>query len=1237
MSRFARPWALAFVWAIGGMGAAQAQQCENINWVNYIDYQGFDLLAKTGTDNALPAYGSSNWYLSENGDGVRNDGKFAADDGTGSAGDTYSYGQAGSSDRALGTLRDGSLNSTFGACFVNRTSGIITSLEIVYTGEQWRSGASGRIDRLDFQYSLDATGLGDGTWIDFDPLDFASLNTTAIGALDGNAAPNREAQTGNIGGLSIPDGARFFVRWRDVDASDSDDGLAVDEFMLLPRGTGNSSYNFPVLLSISDAIVKEGDHNNGDPNTYLSFKVSLNREAPEGGVYFNYSTIDGTATGGSSDGDYVGVADGVGYIPTFSDTTWINIVVRDDELQEGDETLSVRLSNVTHAIVGDGEALGTILDNDNVTITPIHDIQGAGATSPLAGQMVATEGVVTGRAGDGLFVQAPDAEADANPATSEGVFVFTATVPPTAAVVGSRVRVRGAVVEFVPANDPSQPPRTQIGGSPSVAVLSTGHVMPEPVMLDFAFPDRNGAYDQLERLEGMRVRGFFQVVAPTRGTVSETTATAISNGLLYVSAQGVRPFREPGIQRPDSDPSGSTATAIPHWDSNPELLAVDSDAIGGPLLDIATGYRLDGLTGPLDYASRRYTILRDPNVQLSTQYDFYPGALTREPLTPEFTVASYNLGRFFDDIDDSSINEPVLASVAFANRLKKAAVGIRWSLHSPDILNVIEVENLPTLQALANKLNDDAVASGEPNPQYVAYLQEGNDVSGIDIGFLVKTAEIGAALPRIDVESVTQLGKDATWIDPSDNLTHFLNDRPPLLLRAIVHYADGGKFPISVLAVHSLSMNGINSEATNGLTTDGNRVRRKREAQAEFLANSIQQRQAADATEHLVVVGDFNAFEFNDGYVDVLGVVTGRPALDNQTAVPGDGMDLVTPNLINVPPSEDYVRPYSSLADGNAQLLSHVLVNEAMATAVERQELGNAHLNADYPEVRRNDDTAMRLSDRDPVMAYFYVPPQKFADLEVVARNIVQADGVLYFPTELRNHGPDMADFPAIGFAFNAEVPDLAINPPSEWTCDAPQIANGMTSVACTTDWLFYDYPPVFFPSILASKAPRSEPLKMAVMATSESREPNAANNATTTVAGENTNTKMALSWQAPAEIGRNKTEVTAVATLSNIGMDVITLQPRVLLSADVAASGVTLTPPYDWKCAVIDPNRFKASCEPVSGVMSSGWFNFQLQIASPGRSAKPIALKAQVSSFSYDANPADNVAEATIQVVGTR
>ncbi|HEV8692654.1 MAG TPA: hypothetical protein VGQ93_00485, partial [Lysobacter sp.] len=200
--------ALAFVWAIGGMGAAQAQQCEDIHWVNYIDYQGFDLLAQTGTDNALPAYGSSNWYLSESGDGVRNDGKYAADDGTGGAGDTYSYGQAGSSDRALGTLRDDSLNSTFGACFVNRTSGTITSLEIVYTGEQWRSGASGRTDRLDFQYSLDATGLGDGTWIDFDPLDFASLNTTAVGALDGNAAPNREAQTGNIEGLSIPDGAR---------------------------------------------------------------------------------------------------------------------------------------------------------------------------------------------------------------------------------------------------------------------------------------------------------------------------------------------------------------------------------------------------------------------------------------------------------------------------------------------------------------------------------------------------------------------------------------------------------------------------------------------------------------------------------------------------------------------------------------------------------------------------------------------------------------------------------------------------------------------------------------------------------------------------------------------------------------------------------------------------------------------------------------------------------------------
>src|SRR5262245_25016298 len=88
------------------------------------------------------------------------------------------------------------------------------------------------------------------------------------------------------------------------------------------------------------------------------------------------------------------------------------------------------------------------------SVTPIHDIQGNEASSPIAGQSVTTSGIVTAVKSNGFFLQAPDADVDADPATSEGIFVFTSSSPPTDAVVGNQVTVTGTVTEFVPSADP---------------------------------------------------------------------------------------------------------------------------------------------------------------------------------------------------------------------------------------------------------------------------------------------------------------------------------------------------------------------------------------------------------------------------------------------------------------------------------------------------------------------------------------------------------------------------------------------------------------------------------------------------------------------------------------------------------------------------------------------------------------------------------------------------------------
>jgi len=105
-------------------------------------------------------------------------------------------------------------------------------------------GTASRTDQLDFSLSLDASSLSTGTWPDINNLDFVTPNTATAGAKDGNAAGNRTAISFTITGLSIANGATFWIRWSDADATSADDGLAVDDFSL----STNASI-LPVSLS----------------------------------------------------------------------------------------------------------------------------------------------------------------------------------------------------------------------------------------------------------------------------------------------------------------------------------------------------------------------------------------------------------------------------------------------------------------------------------------------------------------------------------------------------------------------------------------------------------------------------------------------------------------------------------------------------------------------------------------------------------------------------------------------------------------------------------------------------------------------------------------------------------------------------------------------------------------------------------------------------------------------------
>jgi len=182
----------------------------------------------------------------------------------------------------------------------------------------------------------------------------------------------------------------------------------------------------------------------------------------------------------------------------------------------------------------------------------------------------------------------------------------------------------------------------------------------------------------------------------------------------------------------------------------------------------------------------------------------------------------------------------------------------------PDVLGTVKVENLKVLQKLADKINADAVAAKQPDPKYVAYLEDGNDIRGIDNGFLVKSSKVKVIETKA-LGGTEKLNYGTGFPDEK------LFDRPPFLLKAEVADAKLGKpFAFTVIVNHFKSYRGIDDEK------DGDRVRNKRRLEAEWLANFIAERGKADPTERMLVCGDFKACQFNDGYNDLIGFLNGK-------------------------------------------------------------------------------------------------------------------------------------------------------------------------------------------------------------------------------------------------------------------------------------------------------------------------------------------------------------------------
>jgi subtilisin family serine protease/subtilisin-like proprotein convertase family protein/DNA-binding cell septation regulator SpoVG len=128
-------------------------------------------------------------------------------------------------------------------------------------------------------------------------------------------------------------------------------------------------------LSIFDAFLAEG--NSGTKNMGFTVKLS----APSGQtVTVNYASADGAALAAS---DYQARAGTLSFNPGVTSMA-VNIPLNGDADAEIDESLFVNLSDAAHAAIDDGQAIGTIQDDDSLIVNDVAVLEGADGTTTTA-------------------------------------------------------------------------------------------------------------------------------------------------------------------------------------------------------------------------------------------------------------------------------------------------------------------------------------------------------------------------------------------------------------------------------------------------------------------------------------------------------------------------------------------------------------------------------------------------------------------------------------------------------------------------------------------------------------------------------------------------------------------------------------------------------------------------------------------------------------------------------------
>ena len=560
--------------------------------------------------------------------------------------------------------------------------------------------------------------------------------------------------------------------------------------------------------------------------------------------------------------------------------------------------------------------------------TRIREVQGAAHRSPVDGGRADVPGIVTAVAARGFYLQDP--EPDADPATSEAVFVFTSGAPTV--LVGDRVRVAGRVTEFRPGGDDNNLTTTEIT-VPVVSIVERGVALPAPTLVgpggrvappairtdapgdveaSPVFDVTANALDFYESLEAMLVR---VVDAVATGPTSDFGELAVLPG----GAGGPRTVRG-GIRYTYADP-------------NTERVILD-DALA-PMPDANTGDRLPGaIDAVVDYsfANFKFFVLATPTVVAGN----LPRERTRVQRSGELAIATYN-------VENLDPGDPIA-------KFDRLAAGIVTSLSSPDIVTLEEVQddNGPVNDAVVSAgatyalLIEAIVRAGGPRYE-VRQIDPTDDADGgepggnIRVAFLFRTDR---GLSFVDIaggDAVTPTGvvRDGFLrarltaspgrIDPLNPA--FANSRKPLAGQFRYHGRN-----LFVVANHFNSKGG-DQPLFGRFQPPVRASEAQRHAQALAVRAFHDRIRAIEPLASIVVLGDINDFEFSRT-ADIL---------------VGDGWLLDLPRWL--PPAERYTYVF----EGNSQVLDHILIS--LPLALRGFEYDIVHLNAEYAD---------QASDHDP-------------------------------------------------------------------------------------------------------------------------------------------------------------------------------------------------------------------------------------------------------------------------------